>query len=283
MLKKCPFCKIQSKFLYDLDKWYVLKCPECSFVYVNENLSSQELNNLYNGDFYGQYLFKVENIEEKTAQELKEYFKEVIQYVHKGNLLDLGCAQGDFLARLDKNKWNLFGADISSEAIKKGQTKYPHLNLIKGELEEINFSNNFFDVITLWDVIEHLKDPASILRECYRILKPSGVIVIKTPNENSLLTKLGILFYRITFGKANSFLKKIYNLSHINSFSPESLSFNLKRTGFKALKTIQQERYVTLYCLDEFSFPLKLGLVFLVKLSRALKREASFTLLAQKN
>jgi 2-polyprenyl-3-methyl-5-hydroxy-6-metoxy-1,4-benzoquinol methylase len=100
-----------------------------------------------------------------------------------GRLLDVGCGDGDVVARLSALGWQAEGVDVDPEAVKHACTKGLKVRL--GDLESQAYPASCFDVVTMNHVIEHVHDPVRLLRECHRILKPGGRLVAFTPNLDS--------------------------------------------------------------------------------------------------
>jgi 2-polyprenyl-3-methyl-5-hydroxy-6-metoxy-1,4-benzoquinol methylase len=103
----------------------------------------------------------------------------------KGRLLDVGCGGGRFLNRMKKRGWRVEGTDFDEQAIKKVTARYG-IKTHAGDLSQCTLPSDCFDVITMSQAIEHLYDPLATLRECLRILKPGGLLVMTTPNALSL-------------------------------------------------------------------------------------------------
>jgi 2-polyprenyl-3-methyl-5-hydroxy-6-metoxy-1,4-benzoquinol methylase len=97
-----------------------------------------------------------------------------------GKLLDVGCGNGTFLARMKGLGWQVAGVEVDPKAVT--QARAQGLIVYQGRLEEHNLPDNEFDAITMSHVIEHVHDPLSLLKECHRVLKPRGHLVITTPN-----------------------------------------------------------------------------------------------------
>jgi len=103
----------------------------------------------------------------------------------KGRLLDVGCANGQFLATMRDLGWEVVGVEPDRQAAEMAR-EHLKLKVYKGVLEEAGFSNDSFDAITMNHVIEHVWEPIGTLRECHRVLKPAGRLVVVTPNIESL-------------------------------------------------------------------------------------------------
>ncbi|MGZ8463014.1 MAG: class I SAM-dependent methyltransferase [Candidatus Deferrimicrobiaceae bacterium] len=100
-----------------------------------------------------------------------------------GRLLDIGCGNGDFLARMRGKGWEVEGLEVDSEAVKSARSRHG-LTIHHGALETWKLPDGSFDAITANHVIEHVHDPIALIRECLRVLKPGGVLVLATPNIN---------------------------------------------------------------------------------------------------
>jgi 2-polyprenyl-3-methyl-5-hydroxy-6-metoxy-1,4-benzoquinol methylase len=109
-----------------------------------------------------------------------------VMYLHatlRGRLLDVGSGSGALLDRMRALGWEVEGVDVDASAVENARRK--GLNVHLGDLEGCKFPDGSFDVVTLSHVIEHVEDPQRLLRECHRILKPSGRLVLVTPNAQS--------------------------------------------------------------------------------------------------
>lgn len=145
----------------------------------------------------------------------------------QSKVLDVGCAFGYFLGCCDKYGLETFGIEISRSAIEEAR-KETNAKLFKHDADSgLNlFGNNYFDLVTAFDLIEHLDSPYKFLKECHRILKISGKVVITTPNLGAMARLL------IKDDKWHGFKDK----THKYLFTPKSLEFLFKRTGFKVVR-----------------------------------------------
>jgi SAM-dependent methyltransferase len=101
-----------------------------------------------------------------------------------GALLDVGCGDGQFLARMQALRWNVEGLDVDERAVVNARKQ--GLNVRCGRLHEIGFTDNLFDAIVLNHVLEHVHDPESLLRECHRVLRPGGQFRAFVPNAGGV-------------------------------------------------------------------------------------------------
>jgi SAM-dependent methyltransferase len=101
----------------------------------------------------------------------------------KGNLLDVGCGDGDLIEAVQNYGWRSEGVDFDPAAVEFARCR--GLNVRLGSLIEQNYESDHFEAIIINHVIEHVPDPLGMLKECRRILKPHGRLILATPNADS--------------------------------------------------------------------------------------------------
>jgi len=143
-------------------------------------------------------------------------------------ILDVGCSNGSFVFIANSLGLQAEGVDPSEKAVNDGIKRGLKLHL--GILNDIAFDSDSFDAITLHEVIEHVSDPIPLLKECARILRPNGVLLVGTGNTESWSRQM-------QKSKWNFFDMKQHG-GHINFFSPKSLNVLASRTGFSVAKVI---------------------------------------------
>jgi len=136
-------------------------------------------------------------------------------------LLDIGCAAGTFLLTMRKlGTWQVTGVEFSEDVAAVARERYD-LDVISGTLEETTFADEQFDVVTMWDVLEHVHDPMGTLKEIFRILKPDGILLIRVPNLACWDIKL--------FGKHWAGFDAP---RHLYVFTPQTLQKMMAEAGF---------------------------------------------------
>ena len=166
--------------------YFLVKCNHCGLIYQNPQLSYEELANHY-PDQYTCYKSEID----KNASRLEQHSDKIainrrcnhLEKYHptKATLLDVGCATGIFLKAMRERGWLVAGVEPSAYASNYAHQQFG-LDIRHGTLEQANFPSRLFDVVTMWDVLEHVIDPKQTLHEVARILKPHGVLALSLPN-----------------------------------------------------------------------------------------------------
>jgi SAM-dependent methyltransferase len=166
-------------------------------LFVANELSSLDLTKHYSRSYY-----EADSSDDKErkgypsymkAQEsLRDSFKQKLEVVRKhiasGRLLDAGAAYGTFL-KLASEYYACVGLEFSEYAATIARKEF-HVNVKTGTIEDAPFPDSYFDVIVMWDIIEHLRNPVVALREAYRMLRPGGACFVSTDDVSNWLIKL---------------------------------------------------------------------------------------------
>lgn len=209
-------------------RFNVVKCRNCGLIYTNPRPTKQEILMYYPTDY------KLHQIIPPRRNPLLKSIGHAYDYLLLGNLyglddlprgkiLDVGCGSGIFLRQLKEKGWQTYGVEISPIAARRAQTL--GLEVFTGELHQAKFSINYFDVILMKHVLEHLNDPLRTLEEARRILKDEGVLIISVPNVQSVEARV--------FGK---YWEGFELPRHLYHFSPYTLRLLLKKSRFRIIK-----------------------------------------------
>lgn len=138
-------------------------------------------------------------------------------------LLDVGCSSGAFLLTARRLGFQVTGVEPSADAAQTARAA--GLTVFTGYLEQAKFPDAAFDAITLIEIVEHLRDASALLRECTRILKPGGVILITTPNAHSWTARaMGARWAGFSLNDMGG---------HISFFNPQSMRMLAARSGLE--------------------------------------------------
>lgn len=236
LTKKCPYCGLQSNLLYKVqsahnyrDVYDYYKCDACDFIFLgdefNEYLNSTYVRNTRQNNFTVQDEFFSANENYRNPDYMYNYWsREMKQIIKlgkvKGKILDIGCASGQFLDKFN-DKFEKYGIEVSDLAT---IAKAKNINVSKDPIENLNFKNDFFDVISAYALIEHLEDPFGFIDKITPWLKPGGLLVLGTNDINSLLNR-----YR------KQYCQDFIPPEHIVLFSHNFYKNFLKQKGFRII------------------------------------------------
>ncbi|KAF5437527.1 SAM-dependent methyltransferase [Candidatus Methanophagaceae archaeon] len=137
-----------------------------------------------------------ENTAEDTGLLLKErrplwrrWLKIIQTYKATGKLLDVGCGPGFFLEYAERN-YEVYGIDISEYAVRAAKQRTQTAKLAVGDATDLDYKNDYFDIVTCFDLLEHLPEPEFAVQEFHRILKRDGILVLRVPNTDSIGAKM---------------------------------------------------------------------------------------------
>lgn len=153
----------------------------------------------------------------------REYVNGSIMYLparHRGRVLDVGAGAGEVLSELRRLGWEVEGVDPDAEAAQSTLRNHG-LKLRTGTLEEQSYPSDRFDAVVTSHVIEHVHDPVGFLRECRRVLRPGGMLVLATPNAESL-----------GYGFFGADWRVLEPPRHLTIFSRRTLSLLAAEAGF---------------------------------------------------
>lgn len=222
----CPACN-KNQFLncYLKNGYSIYRCISCGTLFVFSPPSSEDLTNIYNGKYYDLPIESINRIRYENRRRLRV----IRQYKSIGDVLDIGCARGDFLNEAKQLGFTTFGIELSLEnaniSRENGHTVF------HGDLDAYCLQNDKlkqFDLISCLDVIEHVADPTGFLRKSLMLLKDDGIMILTTPNYSGVLAK--ILKDRDPY---------MTPPEHLNFFTKKGMRFLIERNGFS------QKRYLT--------------------------------------
>jgi 2-polyprenyl-3-methyl-5-hydroxy-6-metoxy-1,4-benzoquinol methylase len=213
--KNCILCGSGSiKKMKNYEKHHLVKCLSCKFVFCEPIPTELELEKHYENYGRNDYLSPL------TIKRYHEILDSFEPYRKTNKLIDVGCGIGYFLEEAKKRGWEVYGTEFTDEAIEICSKKGIKMN--KGVLTPNNYTSQEFDVITSFEVIEHINNPQEELAHFYKILRKGGLVYCTTPNFNSLLR------YR---------LKEKYNVlcypEHLSYYTPKTLKHVFEKEGFR--------------------------------------------------
>ena len=219
----CPICEgSKGDPLHTEGSFQMVQCPSCQFIFLNPRPTDDALIR-----FYQRYLPEEVPSIESWERMMRPVFHRAANllepYRGSGRLLDVGTGFGFFLVEMKKRGWETAGVEISQKATDYARDIFG-LTIFPGPLEKAGFPDNSFDAVTAFYVIEHLSHPVAFLRECHRILKPGGLLLLRYPHTTPIKNLLHF------FGVKN----RLYDLpAHLSDFSPKIIQGCLEKIGFE--------------------------------------------------
>src|SRR3989338_4446966 len=178
----CPVCgDDQSRILFTRRDNPFAECRRCGLIFQCSPPSAEESRAFYQEDYYEALSGIMPDLLKARVSIYRELLDEAQAWKQTGRMLDVGCGHGDFLRLAALEGWEGWGIEPSQEAAKTAE-KIPGLKIFCGTAENINFPENHFDVITLWNVLDCLPDPRAALKRIHGWLRPGGLLLIRTPN-----------------------------------------------------------------------------------------------------
>lgn len=214
----CPICNNNRiNELPQFKKQYLVKCANCTFVFAKKIPSDLELAEHYMGYGRNDYLSPV------TIKRYHQILDKLEKFKQQNRMLDVGCGIGYFLDEAKKRDWEVYGTEYTDVAVDICKKK--EIEMHQGVLDINNYSSGFFDVITSFEVIEHINNPAEEVKKFNYLLRDGGTIYITTPNFDSISKNyLGNKWNVITYPE------------HLSYYTSKTLKFLFKQKGFKKLE-----------------------------------------------
>lgn len=157
----------------------------------------------------------------------------------QGKLLDVGTGLGFFLESARQAGWEAEGLEFSEKSAAYARQTL-RLSVHVGTLESVSLPSKTYEVITLWDVLEHLPNPIETLKTIHSLLVPGGWVVVRTPVWDSLIPRGIGLLYRLSLGRIRFGLEKLFT-EHLFHFSEKGLREILEKTGFRVLDAYRED------------------------------------------
>jgi len=201
--QSCPLCKNQEfSIIHQINSYQIIQCNHCRLIFAELNLPEKQQNQFLK-QIYSEQYFSTDS-SDSDAKKLgyeRDYFQykgeEKIVNAHrrlfviekrvpeKGRILDIGCAGGFFLKVARERGWQPYGLELAVAAAEFARTQF-RLDVKTGDFETVDLPKNFYNVITAWDVIEHILNPVRFIEKVKKLLVPGGLLVLGTPNVGSL-------------------------------------------------------------------------------------------------
>ncbi len=225
-MNRCPVCKGRDAGTVFREHGVdVLRCRTCAHVY-----SSFEAPQYYEGYWDDKLNCDDQHWWDEAHRPMYDDFCRRFIRGRSGRLLDVGCGLGFFLKAVAAfPAWQVVGCEASPKAVEYARTVLGLQTVHCGHVERAGLKPASFDLVTLWDVIEHIPDPDPLLSAVGKLLKPGGSLFLHTPNASVQLLKARVKKMLIGMKPGAHYLEA---KDHLNLYSPKTLAIILRRNGF---------------------------------------------------
>ena len=207
----------------------IVRCRGCGLIYANPRDDGEDLADKYRSLSVAEYLSAEESRRVIAAKDAAF----VRSVKPGGRLLDVGCSAGIFLSALDEG-YQKTGIEPSRAASEAARQRLPDARIYNAILDDVSLEPGAFDIVTLWDVVEHLPSPRAALLRIHDLLAEDGVLVLVTPDIGSFLARL--------MRRRWTHLIR----GHIFYFTRTSIADLARQTGFSVVSTANYKRYFKL-------------------------------------
>ncbi|MDR3204164.1 MAG: class I SAM-dependent methyltransferase [Deltaproteobacteria bacterium] len=222
--RNCPVCDAPPKQgLFVKDGFRHVRCPNCDLIYVSLILREDLMIKFWREEL--SWMSVLTSAPQMSLDKLKYAYglDLVANYLSGVKLLDIGAGTGSFLKQAQERGWETTGIELNTESVenllKEG------MRVIVKPLEIADLPSKSFDLVSMWEVLEHLADIRSILQEAKRLLVSDGLLLLLVPNAGSLVT-------RVLHEKSDTF----GGHSHLNHFNLKSLTTLLTNLNFEIVE-----------------------------------------------
>jgi len=239
VLSNCPVCgSDQHKLEFPSD---VRRCLGCKALFRSPRPTQMAIKASYDrGLNYERW-----QAEEGTRDAMWELRMGLISRHNPGRrLLDIGTGDGRFLATASRRGFATDATELSDTGIQYAATR--GFKVRKGQVTEIDFGENKYDVITIWHVMEHVPNPREVLMSCRKLLAPHGLLVVAVPNEDCLLYRHALRKLLRCSPKRNPLGDIPYGGEvHLTHFQPRTLKRFIAAGGFEVVDFGVDDVFVT--------------------------------------
>lgn len=226
-LRRCPICAASGGSEVFREVGVVLvRCPSCRHVHSTHELAG-------GGDHYwgdGPVEIDEESQHYWSTARMPCYRQFLSRYAaDRGRIVDVGAGLGFFVKAAKDAGWDAHGWEMSRGAVAWGSEHLGLDSLHAGPVEEGGIAPGSIDVLTLWDVIEHLPDPVALLRFAHEVLRPGGLVFLQTPSVDFQLRRATLQRRLRGLGEDVGLMEA---RDHLNDFTPSSIRVALESAGF---------------------------------------------------
>ena len=249
-VRSCPLCEGSRSTLFyrvtltrgQIEGFFELRrCLDCELVFVDPRLSDSTLARLYDEEFYFSTGWPYGALASQVIELIQSVRRRRVErHVRVGDLLDIGSGDGRFVHHMANHGWEATGIDFSAAAQVFARRNGSGGRFLHGSLDDHDFASGSLDLVTLWQVLEHIGEPRPLLRRCHEMLRPGGLLVASVPNIDGLSSRLtGDRWWGLDVPR------------HLLHYAPRTLRRGLEQAGFRVMHinhlSLQYDPYALLH------------------------------------
>ena len=217
---QCELCGHKGNWNPVYPKKAIVKCPNCQLIFYDKEIDAASLytEDYFKGGEYADYLADKKIIQRNFGHRIKELRK----YKEGGKLLEIGAAYGLFM-EMAQPFWQVTGVEISSECAEYARNNLG-LDVINADFLSLKDEFESYDIICMWDTIEHLSHPVRYIEKASRWLKPGGLLILTTGDIESGMSRFRKDKWRL-----------IHPPTHLYYFSKKTLTLSVNKADLEVI------------------------------------------------
>lgn len=229
-MSKCNLCgETKARPIFSTKGYDLVTCAGCGLAYIANPPSAEELTRIYSAD--ASYHASLKDEGSKAWADMDAIARQHMAFletvVRSGTLLDVGCSTGLFLDRARQAGFAVKGIEFSADSAAFAQSRFG-LTVERGSIHDSGDAAGSYDVLTMFDVIEHVPDPLADMAAALRLIKPGGWFVLSTPNIDGLFPRASY-----PLAKTLDYWPHPEPPYHLYQFSVRTLRAILAKAGFE--------------------------------------------------
>jgi SAM-dependent methyltransferase len=223
---QCALCSGALEPLFDKDGYAICRCGSCGLVQVDTAPSRDELERIYGEEYFSSEVFHDYVAErEVRVQAGRAAVQTLARLVPAGKLLDVGCAAGFFLEAASAH-FEVTGVELSPFASSYARETLG-FRVFTGDVSDGMLDHERFDVVTVWNTIEHMSDPLGAFAAIARIMRPGALLALSTGDVTGPLARIDLRNWNLMVPPY-----------HLFFFSPTTIDLLLAAAGFELRRLV---------------------------------------------
>ena len=218
----------------------VMQCRGCGMMYRQPFPSEAQTQQMYDDDRYVSSIYFTRQQNTGGLSPEVPIYRQGLEWLngrvrHQGadrTLLDVGCGPGLFLSLAREQGWKVEGVELSRKQAERATQEFG-VDVACADFVTADLARQRYDVITMWDFLEHVPKPEAVLDRARSLLAPGGYLLVFTIDCSSLFNSVADVVYRTTFGHVSWLAAAIYDTHHNFYFTESSLTYLIERNGFR--------------------------------------------------